>query len=167
MFGQYDQDFTYAELSKNVEVVTGIYSVQDSAKGLTFKNGEGLQYSDYFPGHNFIKGGLIFYDRKNWRDPRDSNGNDDYQVVPLMKVVKEFNAINETYVDKFPTTFRTRQKEAQDAIKDFLRASLVGLARKGDKYAYITKFGELVTGFKYQKDNYGIYRIDSLSDKKF
>lgn len=174
-YSQYDQKFSYTELSKGVEIYNGIYSAVHHPKGITFINKDGKQYSKYFENINLYGGfrtGLIIYKGKYWSNVRNTDMRvNEYETFPFIEVVKELEDIDETYLDNYLyTTFgqkKVKNYENQSFDGQFIyQMPFFGWARKGEKYAYITKFGELLTDFKYNRDNYGTYIIDTLQNKK-
>ena len=63
-YSQYDQKFSYSELSKGSKIYNDIYSVEHDLKGITFVNKEGKYCSKYFDNLNLFGGfrsGLIIY----------------------------------------------------------------------------------------------------------
>lgn len=175
-YSQYNQSFSYTELSKGIEIYNGIYSVNHHPKGITFINKDGKQFSKYFENLNMFGSfnqGLIIYKGKYWPNVQgtDIKGKE-YEIFPFIEVVKELEDIDETYLDnRLYTTFgKNKVKNYEDSqrfAEEFIyEMGLFGWARKGEKYAYISKFGELLTDFKYSRDDYGTYVIDTLQNKK-
>lgn len=175
-YSQYDQKFSYSELSKGSKIYNDIYSVEHDLKGITFVNKEGKYCSKYFDNLNLFGGfrsGLIIYKGKFWSNVKNTDlKNNEYEVYPFIEVVKELENIDQTYLDDylydtFGNNTIKKYEESKDFEEEFLnKFPLYGFARRGNKYAYITKFGELLTDFKFSRDDYGIYVFDTLHKTK-
>lgn len=172
-YAQYNQEFSGMQLSKGVEVYNGIRSVEDVERGTTFISKDGKQYSNYFKDL-YMECGLIFYKvRQLNRVDVNGESRSKLEILPFMEVVKEVNHIDATYIDTYLTDDSGQKEYAIDQtafIEKFVyHTPLFGWARKGEDYAFITKFGELITDFRYKKyknDEYGLYVVDTLSNKE-
>lgn len=173
VYPQYDQHVTYSQLYSGTEVSKGIYSVNGGEKGITFVNQSGKQYSGYFKALDndyTLRCGLFIYKTGRAEESLPQHLKKEiYTVVPLVLIVKELQNIDETYLDDFAAKASAEYRYAPEAFTDkfIFDIPLCGYARIGDKYAYITKFGELVTEFIYNKDQFGLYRIDAIGNKLY
>lgn len=172
-FSQYDQNLSYNDLIKGTEIYNGIYAIEHYPKGITFINKIGKQFSKNFEKINLfgnLSAGLIIYKGKYWKNIKTTDfRHDEFEIFPFIEIVKELENIDETYLDdelngKYQKIYEENPIEFR---KNFiLKTYLYGWARKANKYAFITKFGELLTEFIYEKDEQGIYKFDTLQNKK-
>lgn len=175
LYSQYGQ-ISSIKLVNGTEIYNGIYSVSHHPKGVTFVNKDGKQFSKYFENLNMfgsLSNGLIIYKGKYWTNVRNTDMRvNEYEIFPFIEVVKELEDIEETYLDNYLyTTFGKNKVKNYENDQSFegkftYQMPFFGWARKGEKYAYITKFGVLLTDFKYNRDNSGTYIIDTLQNKK-
>ena len=156
-------NFSYSQENNYIPIVDGGLVQNDvylfkTKIGWTFTNNKGKQYPYFFKEINSIKNGIISYCNKRAIGKGDYFPCQDEGNIHIFQIMKEMGIIEKHYLQDM-SSFDDQEFEMMQ-IEDF------GYAAKNGKYAKVSRYGAILTEFKYDNENLNSYTELNKSRKK-
>ncbi|MFY7740434.1 MAG: hypothetical protein ACOVQC_07960 [Flavobacterium sp.] len=151
----YSQDNDYIPIVDGGLVQNEVYLFK-SKMGWTFTNHKGNQYPNFFKEIFSIKNGVVTYCNKRTIGKGDYFPCQDEGTIHVFQIMKEMGIIDKHYLQDM-SSFEEQEFEIMQ-IGEF------GYATKNGKYAKVSRYGSILTEFKYDNENLNSYT--ELTKKK-
>ena len=153
----FSQDNNYIPIVDGGLVQNEVYLFK-TKNGWTFTNKKGKQYPLFFKEISSIKNGIISYCNKRTIGTGDYFPCQDEGTIHIFQIMKEMGIIEKHYLQDL-SSFSEQEFDMMQ-IDDF------GYASKNGKYAKVSRYGSILTEFKYDNENLNSYTELTKNKKK-